>query len=114
MQRKAARKARTKYLNIRLSEREHEFLSERAELAGYSISQFVRLSVAFVPIRNRADERSRVVALNRINSNLNQLARWANKYRSAAEAASVVTELVRIERAVNRLAGRKRGASNDE
>ena len=51
-------------------------------------------------------ERSRQIA--RIDNNLNQLARWANIHKAAAEAVAVIANLVSFERsllAVARLDG---------
>ena len=42
----------------------------------------------------------------RIGNNLNQIARWANTYKSAAEATQVITGLARIESALLELEGR--------
>ena len=47
-------------------------------------------------------ERTRQVA--HIGNNLNQIARWANTYASAAEAVEVAGQLVAIERAIAALA----------
>ena len=47
-------------------------------------------------------ERTRQVA--HIGNNLNQIARWANTYASAAEAVEVAAQLVAIERAIAALA----------
>ena len=103
-------KKRTKYLNLRLTEEEHATISTKAQAAGVTISEFIRLSAHRIWIRNRGDEKARAVALNRINSNLNQIARWANKYRSGADAVSVIRELILIERAVKRFA---KGGTDD-
>jgi hypothetical protein len=58
-----------------------------------------------VRIRNREDERARVAMLNRINANLNMIARWVNTHQGAADAVEVVAHLAAIERAVRELAG---------
>ena len=48
--------------------------------------------------------RTREVA--RIGSNLNQIARWVNTHKTAAEAAEIVAHLVAIERELGALAVR--------
>ena len=40
----------------------------------------------------------------RTGSNLNQFARWANTYKTAAEAVEVVAHLVAIEQALDTVA----------
>ena len=42
----------------------------------------------------------------RIGNNLNQIARWANTYKGAAEATQVIASLARIESALLELEGR--------
>ena len=49
----------------------------------------------------RAAQRERVREIARIGSNLNQIARWANTYKDAAEAVEVVAHLAAIERTLD-------------
>jgi hypothetical protein len=42
-----------------------------------------------VQVRHRDDERQRLILLNRLNANLNMIARWANIHKSEAEAVQV-------------------------
>ena len=42
--------------------------------------------------------------LNRINANLNMIARWVNTHRGAADSVEVVSHLMAIERAIKELA----------
>ena len=48
-------------------------------------------------------ERERTRELARIGSNLNQIARWANIHKEAADALEVVAHLAAIERALETL-----------
>lgn len=53
--------------------------------------------------RKVGDERSRqdlIRQVARIGNNLNQIARWANTYKDAAEATQVISSLARIESAL--------------
>ena len=49
-------------------------------------------------------ERERTRQVARIGNNLNQIARWANANKAAAEAVEVVAHLIAIERALMALA----------
>ena len=49
-------------------------------------------------------ERERTRQVSRIGNNLNQIARWANTRKRAAEAVEIVARLVAIERALRSLA----------
>jgi hypothetical protein len=42
--------------------------------------------------------------LNRINANLNMIARWVNTHKGAADAVQAVTHLMVIEREIKELA----------
>jgi hypothetical protein len=95
---------RKNMLRVRFSDAEWEALKSLSESAGMSMSELVRDHLSKVRIRNRQDEKDRVVMLNRINANLNMIARWVNTHRSAAEAVEVVSHLIAIERAIKDLA----------
>lgn len=69
-----------------------------------TMSEVVRDHLGKVTIRNRKDERDRVAMLNRINANLNMIARWVNTHKGAADAVQVVTHLMVIEREIKELA----------
>ena len=51
-----------------------------------------------------AVERERTRQIARISNNPNQIARWANTYKTATEAVEVIAHLVAIERALAALA----------
>lgn len=87
-------------LQVRLSDEEHAQLQQLATDAGMTMSELVRDHIGRIRVRNRQDERERVAMLNRINANLNMIARWVNTWRSGASAVEVVSHLMTIERAV--------------
>ena len=75
----------------------------KAHATGLSISQLGREAVAKVKItklqdRNLQKERTRQIA--KIGNNLNQIARWANTYKTNAQAAEVITHLLAISSAL--------------
>ena len=83
------------WLKIRASEAERAEWHAKVRSAGLTLSDLVRRSVGRVrtwtaPAAEVERERTRQVA--RIGTNLNQIARWANTYASAAEAVEVVAE----------------------
>ncbi|HDT6080048.1 TPA: hypothetical protein QHC28_004776, partial [Aeromonas veronii bv. veronii] len=71
---------RKNMLRVRFSDAEWEALQTLSESAGMSMSELVRDHLNKVNIRNRQDEKERVVMLNRINANLNMIARWVNTH----------------------------------
>lgn len=45
-------------------------------------------------------KKKRIALLNRINANLNMIAKWVNTHKDSADAIEVIGHLVAIERAV--------------
>ena len=99
------REARNRLLRVRLSEAEWKILEEKSDQAGLNHSALVRDHLGKVRVRNRDDERQRVAMLNRINANLNMIARWVNTHKEAADTVEVVTHLAAIQREIERVAG---------
>ena len=95
--------ARKIMLRVRFSDAEWEALKALAESAGMNMSELVRDHLNKVSVRNRQDEKERVAMLNRINANLNMIARWVNTYRSSAESVEVISHLMEIEQAIKEL-----------
>ena len=94
------------WVKIRASDTERAAWHAKARAAGLSLSDLVRRSVGRVrtwTVAHTELERERTRELERIGSNLNQIARWANTYREAADALEVVAHLAAIERALEAL-----------
>ena len=97
---------RAVWVKIRASDTERAAWHAKARAAGLSLSDLVRRSVGRVrtwTVAHTELERERTRELARIGSNLNQIARWANTYREAADALEVVAHLAAIERALEAL-----------
>ena len=95
-------------LAARVTPAEHAAWREKAAAAGVSPSELLRRAMAQTRTWTapaRAIERERTRQIARIGNNLNQLARWANTHRTAAEAVTVIANLVSFERALMRVAG---------
>jgi hypothetical protein len=94
---------RTNTIAVRLTESEKLDWDLKAHAAGLSISQLVREAINRVRITNVGDrsiqiERTRQIA--KIGNNLNQIARWVNRYKTTANTVEVVTHLIAIEQAL--------------
>ena len=92
-------------LRVRFSGEEWEQLGRLAETAGLSRSALVRDHLGKVRVRNRDDEKQRIAMLNRINANLNMIARWCNTYKDSADTVEVVSHLAAIQRQIKGVAG---------
>jgi hypothetical protein len=95
--------ARHRRVWIRFSEEEHAALAAKAQAAGMKPSALLRDHLGKVRIRHREDERQRVIALNRINGNLNMLARWCNVHKGGADAVQIMGYLRAVEGEITRL-----------
>ena len=94
---------RTLLVAARVTPAEHADWQEKAAAAGVSPSELLRQAMArtrtwTAPARSVERERTRQIAL--IGNNLNQLARWANTHKTAAEAVTVIANLVSFERSL--------------
>ncbi|MCY4599803.1 MAG: MobC family plasmid mobilization relaxosome protein [Acidobacteria bacterium] len=102
-------------VQARVSPRELAAWRSKAASAGVSSSALLRQAMARTGVwapsaneveraRRREVERERTRELVRIGNNLNQIARWANRHKSAADAAEVSLHLAAIELALRALA----------
>ena len=57
-------------------------------------------------VRGAQSRQELIQQVARIGNNLNQIARWANTYKGAAEATQVIASLTKIESALLELEGR--------
>ena len=98
---------RTVQIHARVSAAERAASQAKAAAAGVPLSELLRQAMARTRTWTAAAadierERNRQVA--RIGNNLNQLARWANTYTSAAKAVTVIANLVAFERSLRAVA----------
>ena len=107
--RKSDQERRDALLRIRVNDAEYERLKALAEEANMTPSALVRDHLGKLRVRNRSDEQQRIAMLNRINSNLNMIARWCNTHKGAAETIEVVSHLQAIQTAVEQLADQQKG-----
>ncbi|MDE0113984.1 MAG: MobC family plasmid mobilization relaxosome protein [Albidovulum sp.] len=104
---------RDRVLRVRATSEEIDRWKAMARASGMPLSELVRQSIgrarAWSPDR-AAVERDRTLQLARIGSNLNQVARWANARKSAADAVRVTAALVALQRDLEALSlGRRKG-----
>ena len=97
---------RTVMVAVRISPAESAVWRTKAAAAGVPLSALLRRAMA----RTRTwtapaaeAERERIRQIVRIGNNLNQVARWANTHKTAAEAVEVIAHLITIERALSAL-----------
>ena len=102
------REHKSKRLSVRLGVKEWDFLQREAEESGMVLSDFVRAWVRDrMGVENKKEYREKKPKKNtgkknkeecwevaaqvaKVGNNVNQLARWANTYKSAAEGAQMI------------------------
>jgi hypothetical protein len=98
---------REKWVHVKLSADERNLWHELAAEQGVSLADFVRMRVGEARLSNQHAPKRQPVKrvdpelireLGRIGNNLNQVGRWANTYKSDAEAGQVLAALIVIER----------------
>ena len=92
---------------VRLTPDESADWRAKAKAAGVPLSALIRRAMARTrtwTARAAEVERERTREVSRIGNNLNQIARWANRHKGAAEAVEVLARLVSIDRALTALA----------
>ena len=97
---------RDRYLNLRLPQEEACALTEKARAARLSKSALRRDHLGRVRIS--ADRRDLPVPLRRIGILSTRSPRWANTYKTEAEALEILDELRSLKREVLRLASAAR------
>jgi hypothetical protein len=101
--RSASRLPRGRFVKFRVSDEEYDELAAKAKAADISMSSLLRDHFGRVRVRHRQDERKRLALLNRINANLNMIARWVNTHKGYADAAIVTAHIHAVEREITRL-----------
>ncbi|WP_299656840.1 MobC family plasmid mobilization relaxosome protein [uncultured Jannaschia sp.] len=96
------------WIKIRVTEEQRSRWHATAEARGVSLSELVRHGLDGVrAIRRRHQPRSvdpdLLRELARIGNNLNQLARWANREKRAADTVAVVARLIELDRELTAL-----------
>ena len=75
------------FVGVRLSEEEYRYLTRQSQLAGMTVSTFIRQAVMDVHIRPRPPDAYAALLreLSAIGNNVNQIAHWANARGSVSE-----------------------------
>lgn len=91
---------RSAWLKLRVTPEEKNVITARATAQGLTVTDFLRQRALDYRLRQTPLEKERIRQLARIGANLNQLARWANTWKSRAEAVEILTALASLERAL--------------
>lgn len=100
------RTRRTAWVHIRLSPAERDVWQQLAADSGGTLADLIRRRMGEAAAVGRSGKRraarradpALLSALARIGANINQIARWVNTHKSAAEASQVLAALAALER----------------
>jgi len=96
---------RGKWVHVKVTEEERDDWQAKANAAGMTLADLLRQQIGAVkkvgryPRRRDTHHRDPLLLQNigRVGSNLNQIARWANIYKEAADASQIIIALIAIE-----------------
>lgn len=102
---------RDRWVNVKVTEAERDSWKAFADSQGYSVADLFRLlfaNAAAQPSKLHKKQRRKthkadpelLRELAKIGNNLNQIAKWANTYKTEADAVQVVQALIAIERSL--------------
>lgn len=94
---------KTAWIKIRVTPQEKNLLMDTANTLGLSLTDFIRMRTLNYRVRQNSMTKEYLFQLARIGNNLNQLAKWANVYKSKTEALEVVLTLTSIEQELHAL-----------
>jgi len=82
---------KAKLLSVRLSTEEWDSLRRQADESGMVLSDFVRVRLRVRAVEKKKKEyREVAIQIARVGNNLNQVAKWVNTYKSAADTADAI------------------------
>lgn len=88
-------------IELRIADEMKQAWEQKADSAGLSLSDLIRIAVDGLPVRKRERvniDPALLRQLAQIGNNLNQLARWVNRDRRSVEALAVIARLIEIDR----------------
>lgn len=104
---------RNKWIHIRVTDSERQAWQAIAQVNNLTLADLIRQQIGDIkPNRRPTKRRARLCQqadpaltreITRIGNNCNQIARWANTYKRAAEAVPVCAHLVVIQRQLTEL-----------
>ena len=94
------------FLSIRLTPQEKKLWQEKAKDSGISLADLLRQAMKRTKVWTITDKsllKEKNFQLSGIGNNLNQLARWANTYKSKAKSVEILAVLVEIREELKKL-----------
>ncbi|MDJ0846694.1 MAG: plasmid mobilization relaxosome protein MobC [Crocosphaera sp.] len=93
-------------ITLRVSQSEKLAWQAKADLVGMTLSNLIRQAISRTKTWTAADKslvKEQTRQIVRIGNNLNQIAKWANTYKSTAEAIEIIQALRLVEQSLTQL-----------
>ena len=93
-------------ITLRVTQSEKLAWQAKADLVGMTLSNLIRQAISRTKTWTAADKslvKEQTRQIVRIGNNLNQIAKWANTYKSTAEAVQIIQALRLVEQSLNKL-----------
>ncbi len=95
---------RNHFIKVRVTDSELAQIKKKASEAKLTVSDLLRKYTLDFTLRKTTENREKIRHLARIGSNINQIARWVNKYKLRAQAIEVILWLNRLQNEVHHFA----------
>ena len=93
-------------ITLRVSQSEKLAWQAKADLVGMTLSNLIRQAISRTKTWTAADKslvKEQTRQIVRIGNNLNQIAKWANTYKSTAETIEIIQALRLVEQSLSQL-----------
>ena len=91
---------RNHWIKVRVTEKEKLSINRKAKEQDLTISAFILQRTLNYRLRRSVKNKQTVMYLAKIGNNLNQIARWANSYKSRADTLMISATLLSLKKQV--------------
>ena len=91
---------RNHWIKVRVTEKEKLSINRKAKEQDLTISAFILHRTLNYRLRRSVKNKQTVMHLAKIGNNLNQIARWANSYKSRADTLMISATLLSLKKQI--------------
>ena len=91
---------RNHWIKVRVTEKEKLSINRKAKEQDLTISAFILQRTLNYRLRRSIKDKQTVMHLAKIGNNLNQIARWANSYKSRADTLMISATLLSLKKQI--------------
>lgn len=94
-------------IRIRFNDAEMSKLAEIETRTGFDKCKILRDHLGRIKVFDKELAKNRMTILARLNSNVNQIAKWVNTHKGGADASRVIKELILLRAKIDELTARE-------